>query len=74
MFSSYENITNNTSGTFSTYGGSSGSYSGLTTYTTQRTTSVMLHCTFTAIAKRGKIVSFSAKGNNGACERYAYAL
>jgi|TARA_R110002153_G_scaffold271063_1_gene438028 hypothetical protein len=63
-----------TSGTISGSGGSNRNFTGSTRYTTYNNTSHQLNCTLTAISKAGKIIDITAKGQNGACSKYARAL
>ena len=69
-------ITNTARNRGTVYGSSGGygNYSGSTTYTTYTNNSYQLNCTFNALAKSGKIIDISAKGQNGACSKFARAL
>lgn len=69
-------VTNTARNTGTVYGstGGYGNYSGSTTYTTYTNNSYQLNCTFNALVKSGKITDISAKGQNGACNKFARAL
>ena len=62
------------SGSYNTSSGGLGSYSGTTNYTSSRTISMQLNCTFTVRAKKLLIVDMDVNGNNGACEAYSQRL